>query len=1466
MKKLFFIVLLALTGPAVWAQSGCDTISTFPWVEHLDSNFNCWLTPGSSPWTYNPWGGDVPALYSYTPSSVDRLAASPVIALPIDIPDMQLHWRIYRSWNTPTFHVMVTTDMVNFDTLYTCNHNGSTGADSAFVSLNAYAGQAVRVVFCVPTQTTRSSFYITKVEVYSNVVPRCAIEVSHHAVAIGDTVTFTAHLTRGNSASPTFSWNSQMAAAGLVSATAADSVLTVVYSVPGIDTVTVTASNMYGSSAMEEVVHVYDCAVTLPWCEDFMPVSSNNEGRHTACWNLGGWQRMHVYYPSGLYHEQGHIVDKDYFMGTYTNGDYMISPAIPVPTSGAEHLALWVESIGNLNLRISTLGDSDTSLFNDTLVIIPNMNAPNGTSMLHWTMLNLSSYAGQTIHVMLQKRAGNKVYVNTVAVTTERPLVHFTAPATVVDTATAVYTATQIHCLNDTATFTWRSAFVDAGMATATMVGDTFLVDYIYGGIDTITVIATNAYGADTAVRTVTVIQCNNRSVPFEEDFSSLDGMAEVTNGSHISIPSAYLYSDQLPDCWAYSWGGNYQYRPHVVDPTLISQLLWMQHVSSKALLMEAGAYSGYDTVAYVVLPGFALPLQQLVLAVDHLKESNVHDTAHGILTAGYMQDGVFTAVADLTDTNRLVSDIVSFASVPAADAYAHIALRWICTSVWWGTAIERIEVIPLLQDSLPPSVTLQGPATVQAVTDTAHFTATLRYGDTTGLTFNWHSSLLDTTFNGPATLSLVYPLPGTDTITVVATNNYGVDTARTIVQVLGLPEPTIIGPASVYSDEEIIYSAQFTSGSATCVWHSMKAARGEASLSVHNSQITITYFTGGRDTLTLTATNIFGSTTVSRTVNVTGCHINSFPWDEGFETSLSGCWHIWTNSTDERMHSWSRKNDGSYYAYNGSGYMFSQNLTLESDTTRDYLILPPIDLPDNQPLNLYYHVCTYYMSDLWVLVSTTGRNPGDFTDTLHFERSRTWTHGSYHNAYVARSLSLANYMGQTIYVSFVTNGGVQLDDLSIAPSGIPEVYISGPTQLLSCDEAVFVAHWSTPVDTTSLTYTWHSTMADAGLATMTVVDDTARIEYHAGGRDTVSVVVANATGSDTATQRCQVTDCEPITQFPYSVVLNSRDNLTCWATRNTIGGDFGTYSSWELRSGCCMSSETSWSNDTADAWLISQELSIPNDATLSYTLQWHVLCDHSKYQVLASTSGRSTLEAFTDTLFYESHDITSWATRSVSLDAYRGQHVYIAFRSQGWVNSPAHYYDVGVLRIDTVGVTVALDTTPVVPPVADTIWRTVTVTANVSGACEPYGSGRYVDSSMVEIGYYVLDTATMGGHWQFLGWSDGPAETPRNILVTSDTTIVALFEWVDDSIGIEEMNNSNLKVEIYPNPAHSDVTISIGQPSTVSVLDVNGRTALPPTKVVSSLNIPHTLLKSGVYLVKVTTDTFSMVKKLIVK
>ena len=85
-------------------------------------------------------------------------------------------------------------------------------------------------------------------------------------------------------------------------------------------------------------------------------------------------------------------------------------------------------------------------------------------------------------------------------------------------------------------------------------------------------------------------------------------------------------------------------------------------------------------------------------------------------------------------------------------------------------------------------------------------------------------------------------------------------------------------------------------------------------------------------------------------------------------------------------------------------------------------------------------------------------------------------------------------------------------------------------------------------------------------------------------------------------------------------------------------------------------------------------------------------------------------------------------------------------------------------------------------------------------------------------------------------------------------------------STGIEEIENSKLKIEIYPNPSHGDVTVSVNEPSILTVLDLAGHEVIPATPVNSSFIIQRSTLPAGTYFVRVVDNNSATVQKLIVK
>ena len=255
-------------------------------------------------------------------------------------------------------------------------------------------------------------------------------------------------------------------------------------------------------------------------------------------------------------------------------------------------------------------------------------------------------------------------------------------------------------------------------------------------------------------------------------------------------------------------------------------------------------------------------------------------------------------------------------------------------------------------------------------------------------------------------------------------------------------------------------------------------------------------------------------------------------------------------------------------------------------------------------------------------------------------------------------------------------------------------------------------------------------------------------------------------------------------------------------------------------------------------------------------------------------------IEAYFDTTNINPQPDTVWRTVTVLCDSTMGSvsggGTYIdssmvtlsatandGYRFMQWDDGDTNAVRTLLLVSDTTFTAYfAADTLPTPPP--DTVWRTVTVSTDVSAA-ETYGSGFYVDSSTVEIGYMIIDTATTGGHWQFLGWNDGGTGNPRDILVTSDTAIVALFEWVADSTeGINELSIFSSQFSIFPNPASKTVTVETDQPSTLTLTDATGRVCGQWKVENGKTTLDISPLPAGVYFVRLSTSP--TIRKLIIR
>ncbi|MBR3573307.1 MAG: chitobiase/beta-hexosaminidase C-terminal domain-containing protein [Bacteroidales bacterium] len=153
-----------------------------------------------------------------------------------------------------------------------------------------------------------------------------------------------------------------------------------------------------------------------------------------------------------------------------------------------------------------------------------------------------------------------------------------------------------------------------------------------------------------------------------------------------------------------------------------------------------------------------------------------------------------------------------------------------------------------------------------------------------------------------------------------------------------------------------------------------------------------------------------------------TECYpLTTFPLTESFESTTfpPSCWDMFGD------YNWSQSNN---FHHSGTQAAYSYH------AGDNYLITPAITLPSDGVKQLKFWSYNQWPSDFVegnnsVLISTTGKSAADFTTTL-------WSAESVASYWVADSVSLETYAGQTIYIAFKyagSNGnGWNLDEVSI--------------------------------------------------------------------------------------------------------------------------------------------------------------------------------------------------------------------------------------------------------------------------------------------------------------------------------------------------------------------------------------------------------------------------------------------------
>ena len=926
-------------------------------------------------------------------------------------------------------------------------------------------------------------------------------------------------------------------------------------------------------------------------------------------------------------------------------------------------------------------------------------------------------------------------------------------------------------------------------------------------------------------------------------------------------------------DCWYRPTGSNWNtYLPST------------QGVSYPEQYRCLASYSNSDTLdSWIVSPAIAVPASadSAVTLIWHLCSSNANFThTYSVMVSTDSDRTALGAYATLyADTSQFSNSLNQYTERRASlAAYAgqvvYIAFR--NQPIAWSSYlyIDDVEV----RSSCPPVLALEGPTAVQSHEATT-YSATLAEGNTAGLVYTWHSTLLDTTWVDSATaatLSIAYTVAGIDTLSVVAANACGADTVTTRVTVTWCPPA---GGSWSEDFDAVSYSTYSTSGVVPDCWrrhwggYTMRAPHvitpanyPQGTLITYNS-LSLLMMAGtnpGYDTVALVETPVFADPLNGQSLAFYHMQDNAYFG----QLSLGYMQGDLFVPTDTLTNTDSGRTDT--VLLNGfPADVHRVALQWKCLSTWHGILLDNMELlpQDTMPaIALTMPTAAYAGDTLAFSARLTGGSTAGLTYTWHSTLlDSTWS-GTASDIYSSTSAIIYLSAGtDTVTVTALNAYGSDTATavVAVAYRPLPRITIAAPDTVLAYEDVVYNASLNS-CSRHGMHGLWRSSLTGrtTGFSGEPVP---MAISYGFSGIDTLTLIVANTFGADTATALVEVIDCTaqtvPYTQNFDDVNVLHRTLPLCWQSCQWPGASayapqvddneyyFDTTQSLRLQAGRAVYLDTLayvvLPGFDQYIWQLQLALDYYNDGpaynpvTLSVGyVDYDADSSYVALQHLPYTTG-----------FQMLRDTISLAPLLTEQHGQPNIRLAIALHSQD-IRSDAF--------IDNIEVTYNTE--------QNRRWYVDVASEDLTRGFTR-GSGWYDDGANTDI------EATALTGYRFAGWHDGDTTNPRRIVVTCDTLFTALFDTIpttpvdtntSDTTGIA-LHAPTVAVSIHPNPSHGDVTVSVGQPSTVSVIDMVGRTVVPPTPVNSTFLIPHSSLPSGAYMVRIVTPDGTAVRRLTV-
>ncbi len=767
----------------------CGAVTVFPWSEGFEdaATLSCWTILDFNGYSGDNWNrysssvshsGSYSVRSSYSSSVANNeWLVTPSLLIPDDASGFVLKWCARGSsysGNVAHYTVLVSTSGTDTnaftDTLFAESHGTTTYLERS-VSLAAYAGQAIRVAF-IHDSFNDNGLLLDDIAVYSALLPSATIAGPSLAFE-GDTAWYVATLLEGDDNGLLYTWSSSMENQGLATTVMYNDTLGVIYYTGGIDTVTCIVSNSYGADTLTATTRVCGSIATFPWGEDF------EDTQNLTCWSLldlnvstsDNWSR----YTGSSYAHSGSGSARSNYNYSSSSNEWLVTPPMLLPFDGEGFLLKWWARGGTFSgnqthytvlvfpaANMSALQPYDSvALQADTLFA-----ESQGSSQYLERSASLDAYLGQAVRIAFvhDSQNDNGLYIDDLSIYSAMPpSVLIVGPVAATVGEMSVYKGVITEGSADGAVYSWSSTMEDNALATLIPDGDSVQVIYSTGGIDTLQLVVSNSYGSDTAIYVVNV--CGTLTeLPWSESFSDANALScwTLVDRNHISSDNWRLATSgglQGGGC-AYS---NYGASPSA-DEWLITPAIEIPSDGGNYILswqVKGSSYMG-SVAHYTVL---AIPVANA--SVLNLDPFDVADLQADTLYAESYDGAYALRVASITG---LAGQTVRFAFLH--DSYDDD-----------GLSFDDITV----RSAEAPVVVLSAP--VQVFTgESVVFAASLSEGSTNGLGYLWSNTLGGSLLANGDSLVVVYSVGGTDTVTVIASNNAGADTAMAIVTVVDCP------------------------------------------------------------------------------------------------------------------------------------------------------------------------------------------------------------------------------------------------------------------------------------------------------------------------------------------------------------------------------------------------------------------------------------------------------------------------------------------------------------------------------------------------------------------------------------------------------------------------------------------------------------------------------------------------------